>query len=322
MAPLLEVRDLHVELSTPEGKVHAVNGTSFQLEEGEILGVAGESGSGKSQVFLAVMGLLADNGRARGSVRFQGEELLHLSSRAMNRYRGRRMAMVFQDPMTSLNPYLKIRRQMTEGVRFHLKATRREARAKALALLERVGIPDAARRLGMYPHELSGGMRQRVTIAMALMCEPRLLVADEPTTALDVTFQAQILELLKELSVEDASRSLVTITHDMGVMAGLAHRVAVMYGGRIVETGPVDDVFYEPLHPYTRGLLESVPRVDAPSADLAVALPGQPPNLQRLPRGCLFRERCPRPRDECAVRSPSLLPLDGEHAVACHEVNP
>jgi oligopeptide transport system ATP-binding protein len=315
--PLLEVRDLGVRFATPEGEVAAVSEVSFAIEEGETLGVVGESGAGKSQVFMAIMGLLARNGRASGSVRFRGVEMLGLAPAALNALRGARLSMIFQDPMTSLNPYLTIERQLTEVLVTHRGMRRSEARDEAIAMLERVQIPEARRRIDLYPHEFSGGMRQRAMIAMALLCRPELLIADEPTTALDVTIQAQILELIRELT-RTSRTAVALITHDLGVIAGLCDRVLVMYAGRIVEAGPVGDIFRRPQHPYTAGLLASMPRLDEVEAERLATIRGQPPNLQRLPPGCAFNDRCPRVFERCRVERPPLAPIAVDRSKACH----
>jgi oligopeptide transport system ATP-binding protein len=314
---LLEVKGLSTRFDTPEGEVKAVSDVSFSLAEGEVLGVVGESGSGKSQVFLTILGLLAANGRATGSARFRGVELLGMRADALNRIRGSRIAMIFQDSMTSLNPYLRISRQMTEVLVTHRGMSEAEARSAAIALLERVRIPEAARRFDMYPHEFSGGMRQRVMIAMALLCQPDLLIADEPTTALDVTIQAQILDLMRELK-RGSNTAIVLITHALGVVAGLCDRVLVMYGGRIVEDAPVRQIFYEPQHPYTQGLLRSTPRLDEAKAEELRTIPGQPPNLQRLPPGCAFHERCAWRMERCRIEEPVLREVGTGRRKACH----
>mgnify|MGYP001191722087 CR=1 FL=1 len=317
--PVLSVSGLTTTFATPDGEVKAASDVGFEIGRGEALGIVGESGSGKSQVFMSVMGLLARNGRATGSVRFKGEEILGLPPKELNRIRGARMSMIFQDPMTSLNPFLTVARQMTEVLVEHKGMSEREARAAALAMLDRVQIPEARSRLDMYPHEFSGGMRQRVMIAMALLCGPELLIADEPTTALDVTVQAQILELIAEIRREFGT-AVVLITHDLGVVAGMCDRVLVMYAGRIVERGGVRDIFYRPQHPYTAGLLKSMPRLDESSADRLATVAGQPPNLQRLPVGCSFAPRCPHVFDRCLVERPLLRPIDADEsrAKACH----
>jgi oligopeptide transport system ATP-binding protein len=258
---MLEVDDLTVEFSTADGMLPAVRGVGFSLEQGDALGIVGESGSGKSQTVLALMGLLADNGRARGRARFDGQDLLSLSRTDMNNIRGEKISMIFQDPMTSLNPYLRVSRQMAEVLTLHKGMARKEARAEAIRMLDAVHIPDAASRIDRYPHEFSGGMRQRVMIAMSLLCRPRLIIADEPTTALDVTVQSQILMLLDEIRREFGT-AVILITHDLGVVAEVCDRVLVMYGGRVMESGVLDDIFRRGRHPYTRGLLASVPRLD------------------------------------------------------------
>ncbi len=314
---LLEVEHLNTRFDTPEGEVKAVNDVSFIIDAGETIGVVGESGSGKTQVFLTIMGLLAANGRATGSARFQGTELLGMRPDELNRIRGSRIAMIFQDAMTSLNPYLRISRQMTEVLVQHRGMSESDARTQAIALLDRVRIPEARRRFDMYPHEFSGGMRQRVMIAMALLCEPDLLIADEPTTALDVTIQAQILELMRELKRE-SNTAIVLITHALGVVAGLCDRVLVMYGGRIVEDAPVRQIFYDPQHPYTHGLLRSTPRLDEADAQELRTIPGQPPNLQRLPPGCAFHERCAWRTERCRVEEPVLREIGAGRRKACH----
>ena len=315
---LLEVTNLSVQFETPDGTVTAVNGLSFELERGQTVGIVGESGSGKSQTVLAMMGLLASNGRASGSARFDGQDLLSLSPKALNSIRGNRVAMIFQDPMTSLNPYLTVERQMTEVLELHKGMTRAQARVRALQALDAVKIPEAARRLGMYPHEFSGGMRQRVMIAMALLCEPDVLIADEPTTALDVTVQAQIIALLRELQREHGT-AIVMITHDLGVVAGLCDKVMVLYGGRVMEQGSAESIFYQPTHPYTVGLLGALPRIEQDGNTLQ-AIPGAPPNMAHLPPGCPFSERCSWAEPRCASDRPALISVPEQAGVmrACH----
>ncbi|WP_048442025.1 oligopeptide/dipeptide ABC transporter ATP-binding protein [Caenimonas sp. SL110] len=315
---LLEVDDLSVKFSTPEGDVTAVNGLGFSLERGQTFGIVGESGSGKSQSMLAIMGLLAANGRATGRVRFNGQDLLAMAPRDLNRIRGNRVAMIFQDPMTSLNPYLTVERQMTEVLELHKGLTRRSALTLAIQTLEQVRIPDAARRIRMYPHEFSGGMRQRIMIAMALLCQPDLLIADEPTTALDVTVQAQTMTLLRDLQ-RDFGTAIILITHDLGVVAGICDKVMVLYGGRIMEQGTAEDIFYAPTHPYTLGLLGAVPKLDHEGERL-IAIPGVPPNMSRMPVGCPFTERCSFVLPHCGTVRPPLVRVEGREAVlrACH----
>lgn len=315
---VLEIDNLEVTFETPEGPVQAVNGVSLRVAEGECLGIVGESGSGKSQTFLAAMGLLAANGRAAGAVRLQGQSLLDMPPRALNRLRGNVMSMIFQDPMTALTPHMKIGAQLAEVLTTHRGLNRHAALGRAAEIMAAVRIPDPARRLQQYPHELSGGMRQRVVIAMALLCEPALLIADEPTTALDVTVQAQVLDLMRNLK-DQMNTGLVLITHDLGVVAGVADRVAVMYAGRVVEEGAVEAIFASPRHPYTRGLLNSMPRIDEAEAEARLAaIPGQPPDLQRLPAGCAFRARCAYAFDRCVAEDPALREVGSSQRMACH----
>ncbi len=316
-APVLSVTNLVTRFDVPDGEVCAVNDVSFEVGEGETVGIVGESGSGKSQVFMSVMGLLASNGAATGSVRYRGDEILGLPPQRLNRIRGEKMSMIFQDPMTSLNPYMRISKQLTEVLVEHKGMSERDAINRSVEMLDLVRIPEARRRISMYPHEFSGGMRQRVMIAMALLCQPDLLIADEPTTALDVTVQAQILDLMRDLKRE-LNTAIVMITHDLGVIAGLSDRVMVMYAGNIVETGSVRDIFYRPLHPYTEGLLKSMPRVDEKTHEDLPSIPGQPPNLQHLPVGCNFRPRCPYAFAACDSDEPLLRPIDDGRAKACH----
>jgi oligopeptide transport system ATP-binding protein len=317
MSKVLEVTGLKTTFATQEGEVKAVGGVDFTINQGETLGVVGESGSGKSQIFMSIMGLLARNGRAQGSVKFKEKEILGLDAAALNKVRGEKMSMIFQDPMTSLNPYLTVRRQMTEVLVQHKGLSESEAAKLSAEMLEKVQIPEAKRRLNMYPHEFSGGMRQRVMIAMALLCGPELLIADEPTTALDVTVQAQILELLVGLQ-RDFGMAIALITHDLGVIARMADRVMVMYAGGIVEKGSVRDLFKDPQHPYTQGLLESMPRLDEIEATRLTTIGGQPPNLQNLPSGCTFRDRCRYAFERCPVERPLLTPFNEGRSKACH----
>jgi len=314
---LLEIQNLTTRFSTPEGEVCAVNNVSLQVEAGQCLGVVGESGSGKTQVFMSMMGLLAKNGKTEGIVNFNGRQILGLEIAELNRLRGVEFSMIFQDPMTSLNPYLRISRQMTEVLVEHRGISEKEAAAKAIELLHLVGIPEAEKRFRMYPHEFSGGMRQRAMIAMALLCEPKLLIADEPTTALDVTVQAQILDLIAGLG-RKLDMATVLITHDLGVIAGLSDRVAVMYGGRVVEEASVHEIFNSPQHPYTKGLLESMPRLDTSSDKALHAIPGQPPDLQALPAGCSFEPRCNYAFARCHAEIPELRTIGEGRVKACH----
>ncbi len=322
--PLLAVTDLEVRFTTRDRTVHAVNGVTFSLRPGETMGLVGESGCGKSVTSLAMLGLLPRSGSTpAGSVRFDGNDLLTMPRARLRELRGRDVAMIFQDPMTSLNPVLTIGRQLTETVRAHLGHDKSTARDAAGDLLERVGIPDARRRLREYPHQLSGGMRQRVMIAMAIACGPKLLIADEPTTALDVTIQAQILELLRDL-VDREGMAMVLITHDLGVVAGTCERTAVMYAGRIIETAPTSELFARPQHPYTVGLLASVPRLDTGRDVRLQPIPGAPRDLTAAPRGCAFEPRCTYAVHESRERVPELRvvsdpgsPSHPEHRVAC-----
>lgn len=316
---LLQVNNLGVSFQTNDGAVYAVNGVNFSLERGQTLGIVGESGSGKSQSVLAMMGLLAKNGKASGAALYKGQNLLAMPAKDLNRIRGNRIAMIFQDPMTSLNPYLTVERQMTEVLELHKGMSRRDARKRSIELLDAVKIPDAARRISMYPHEFSGGMRQRVMIAIALLCEPEVLIADEPTTALDVTVQAQIITLLRELQ-RDFGTAIVMITHDLGVVAGLCDQVMVMYGGRVMEYAHANDIFYQPSHPYTIGLLAALPRLDSDAAEL-VSIPGNPPNMAHLPQGCPFSERCVLAEPRCVVELPGLSAASHNPKVlrACHK---
>jgi oligopeptide transport system ATP-binding protein len=317
---LLEVRDLRVQFGTPEGVVQAVNGIDFNVKTGETLAIVGESGAGKSQLVMAIMGLLAENGSASGQAKFKGRDLMQMPRKELNNIRGREIAMIFQDPMTSLNPFLTIEKQMTEVARHHQGLRRDEARAHAVEMLRAVRIPDPEERVKQYPHEYSGGMRQRVMIAMGLLCEPDLLIADEPSTALDVTVQAQITQLVGEL--RDKSRmSVILITHDLAVVAEICDRIIVMYAGELVEAGTVDDIFYKPQHPYTQGLLASVPRMDRLSDDELHAIPGNPPNLLDLPSGCRFRDRCTKAREVCFGVPPLQVLEDGRMSRCFIDIN-
>jgi oligopeptide/dipeptide ABC transporter ATP-binding protein len=320
-APVLEVSDLRVTFSSPDGGVQAVRGLDLTLAEGESLGIVGESGSGKSVSVLAVMGLLPRNARVTGSVRYRGTELLGRPESELRKLRGGKVAMIFQDPMTSLNPVLTVGFQIAEAVEVHHPGTARKASmAKAAELLDLVGIPNARERARQYPHEFSGGMRQRAMIAMAIANDPDVLIADEPTTALDVTIQAQILEVL-ERAQEATSSAMVLITHDLGMVAGTADRVMVMYAGRAVETGSVFDVFAHPRHPYTLGLLGSLPRLDVTGQERLVPIGGSPPSMIHPPPGCAFHPRCflTRERELCRVEDPALRPIEGTgQCSACH----
>jgi oligopeptide transport system ATP-binding protein len=313
--PLLEVKDLGVRFTRRDASpVDAVQGVSFTLEKGKTLGIVGESGSGKSQTVMALLGLLPGNGKSSGEALYGGRNLLTLTARELNQIRGDRIGMVFQDPMTSLNPFLTVERQMTEALQMHRGVSRREARQKAIEALQRVWIPDAARRIDRYPHEFSGGMRQRVTIATALLTEPEILIADEPTTALDVTVQAQIIELLRELN-RDLGTAIILITHDMGVVAGLADDVMVMYAGRTVERASAEALFAQPTHPYTRGLLDALPRLDDDGAhDIDAPLrtiAGNPPAPGESIAGCAFAPRCALAEDRCRSTRPELEAIVG-----------
>ncbi|MER6348526.1 ABC transporter ATP-binding protein [Streptomyces sp. NPDC001595] len=315
---LLEVRDLQVEFRTRDGIARAVNGVTYHVDAGETLAVLGESGSGKSVTAQAIMGILdMPPGRiAGGEILFQGRDLLKLKEDERRKVRGAEMAMIFQDALSSLNPVLSVGDQLGEMFVVHRGMSRKDARAKAVELMDRVRIPAARERVKQYPHQFSGGMRQRIMIAMALALEPALIIADEPTTALDVTVQAQVMELLAELQRE-YHMGLILITHDLGVVADVADRIAVMYAGRIVESAPVHDIYKAPAHPYTRGLLDSIPRLDQKGQEL-YAIKGLPPNLLNIPPGCAFHPRCPMARDVCRTDVPPLYDVDRERGSACH----
>ncbi len=319
METLLAVEDLEVHFSVDGQTLRAVDGVSWTLPRGGTLGIVGESGSGKSVSVNAVMRLIpTPPGRiAGGRILFGGRDLLTLSSKEMRGLRGNEISMIFQDPMTSLNPFLRVSRQLTEVLELHQGMTRKAARTEAIGMLELVGIPDAARRFDQYPHQFSGGMRQRVMIAMALLCKPKLLIADEPTTALDVTIQAQILELIRDLR-EKVGTSVVLITHDLGVVAGTADEIVVMYAGRVAERAPASRLFSAPAHPYTRGLLDSVPRIDEHEHQRLSSIRGLPPLVTNLPPGCPFEPRCDHASEACKQRHPTETTFGTEHVAHCH----
>ena len=315
---LLDIGHLQVRFHTPEGTVYAVNDISYQVHEGEVVAVVGESGCGKSVSMMSILGLIPvpPGEIAGGTAEFMGRDLLTMPENELAAIRGSEIAMVFQDPMTSLNPVLSVKRQMTEALRRHYGMTAEQSTNRAIELLELVGIPDPARRLGSYPHQFSGGMRQRVMIAMMLACNPSLLIADEPTTALDVTIQAQIVELVTRMR-EQLGMALIWITHDLGVVAGLAERVIVMYAGMVVEEADVDSLFDKPRHPYTMALLAALPRVDRRRDNRLKSIPGAPPNLLITPRGCPFAPRCEYVIDRCRVERPPLLAVSPTQRAAC-----
>lgn len=316
--PLLDVKNLQTRFFTGEGVVHAVNNVSFTVNDQETIGIVGESGSGKSMTMLSVIRLIPHPpGKIiHGEVIFEGQDLLQLSVPDIRKIRGNRIAMIFQDPMASLNPVLTVERQLTEAIRLHLNLDKAAARDRAIELLERVGIPGASQRIRNYPHQFSGGMRQRVMIAMGLACNPKLLIADEPTTALDVTIQAQIVELVKRLKTE-LNMAVIWITHDLSLLASLADRILVMYAGQIVESAPLNQLYSNPRHPYTLGLLQSIPRLDEAQKATLKPVDGMPPDLISYPTGCPFAARCPYVIEHCYQEDPALEPIGSQHTVAC-----
>ena len=314
---LLEVNNLEVKFDTPDGVVNAVNNVSFSLDEGKVLAIVGESGSGKSQTIFAMTGLLDHNGKASGSVKFNGQEILNLPNNDLNSIRAEKIAMIFQDPMTSLNPYVRVSDQMAEVLIHHKGISKSDAIKQSIIMLDAVKIPDASNRIRMYPHEFSGGMRQRVMIAMSLLCHPKLLIADEPTTALDVTVQAQIMHLMADIQKE-FGMSIILITHDLGVVAGNSDEMLVMYGGEVMEIGQTDRLYENPTHPYTQGLMSAVPRLDD-SSERLITIPGNPPNMMLKPIGCPFSPRCQYTQESCSSQMPELLMVDKNvHYRACH----
>lgn len=321
-AKLLEVKDLRVSFFTPAGEVRAVGGISYELNDGEVMGIVGESGSGKSVEAFSIIGLLQSPGKViGGSIRFQGESVLDYSEAQMRDFRGNDISMIFQNPMTCLNPVYTIGNQLIEALRCHNKEVgTREAYARAKEMLELVGIHDSDRRMKQYPHELSGGMRQRVMIAMGLICNPKILIADEPTTALDVTIQAQILELMKDIR-EKTGMAIIFITHNLGVVADICDRISVMYAGKIVEQGTADDIFYTPAHPYTKGLLRSMPRVDAEQYERLIPIEGTPVDMLNPPEGCPFGPRCEHCMKICLKHNPPDIAVSEGHHAACWLLN-
>lgn len=314
---LLEVKDLSVNFDTLDGTVSAVNGISFDLNAGDTLGIVGESGSGKSQTVFALMGLLARNGHATGSIKYNGTEILNLSNTELNKIRAQEISMIFQDPMTTLNPYMRVSDQLMEVLIHHKGLSRKDALKESIHMLDAVRIPEVTKRVHLYPHEFSGGMRQRVVIAMSLLCRPNLLIADEPTTALDVTVQAQIMALLSDLQKEFGT-AIILITHDLGVIAGSAQDMLVMYGGRVMEYGKMEEIFARPSHPYSMGLLQAIPRIDHQGDQLST-IPGNPPNMLKLPEGCPFEPRCSYASNVCKTDIPQLITQQNNRSRACHK---
>ena len=313
---LLEVKNINVKFNTPDGMIQAVNNINFNLKSGESLAIVGESGSGKTQLAFSIMGLIAKNGYANGSVKFNSKEILNLDDKEMNKIRSNNISMIFQDPMTSLNPYMRISDQLNEVIMHHKGLSKKEAIKESIQMLDAVKISDAHNRVHMFPHEFSGGMRQRVMIAMSLLCKPDLIIADEPTTALDVTVQAQIIKLFAEIQ-QDLNTAFILITHNMGIVAGMCDQTLVMYGGRIMEYGKTENIFLKPTHPYTKGLLEAMPRIDIDN-EVLKTIPGNPPNMMNLPKGCPFSDRCDYRIDNCSTTMPELESSTSyEHKRAC-----
>ena len=314
--PLLQVKNLHTSFFTDAGEVKAVNGISYNLDAGKVLGIVGESGSGKSVSAYSVMRILTDTGRVtEGEVLFKGEDILKYTPKQMQKFRGSRISIIFQDPMTCLNPTFSIGSQLREAIHIHTDRNREEVQARALEMLQLVGVNEPEKRLNQYPHELSGGMRQRVMIAMALACEPDILIADEPTTALDVTIQAQILELMQDLQ-KKLGMAIIMITHDLGVIADICDEIIVMYGGKVCERGTADEIFYNPRHEYTKGLIRSIPRITEKHEKL-VPIAGSPVDLLNLPKGCAFASRCDRAMKICLQQPPEEVQVNENHITAC-----